>query len=350
MHEGASRRGGAGQGRGPGALLRALAGLGLLIAVGCGAAESSDEGSNGGGSLPGTGVPGEWIGLGGQTGSLMPSACGLAPVARLQGVPSSEGFVVYTTECASAAELALVDADGNAVPVQTQMLGADAVLVTPPAGLEPGSYTLINQPAPVDEDRDGGFDDDADAGPDGPASPGVGAVPAGGETLMVLAPSSAPTRLGDLMQPNACSADLELAIDPSVVPHLPSLALDLRVGDGPPQRIVPFGTALLSFMGTVHIAVPVQQLPEGGSATIVVEGVLAGEPVAIAPAMLTITCPGSVMASAPGSGWSDGSDDSGCSVSHTRSSRPRVRYAGATDLTTAAAAYRTRGLDDRRRR
>jgi hypothetical protein len=342
MHEGASRRGAAGRGGTLGTLVRAAAGLALLVSFGCGAAESDDGGSNGSPGGAGTGAPLDWR-FGGQTGSLMPS-CGLAPVARLQGVPASSAFVVYTAGCPGApgAELALVDAQGNAVPVQTQELASGTVLVAPPAGLSPGSYTLTNLQVPTDDERDGG--DDGDAGLDRSAGPDAGAAPAAGETVVVIEPSAAPTRLGELRQTGQCSAGLELVLDPSVVPHLHSLALDLRVAGGSPQRVVPFGAAMVSSVGAVHVAVPLQQLPAPGNGSVIVEvqGIVAGEPFAVAPAMLALTCSGGATSQPSPDAWSDHGEDGGCSVSRARPGPVRAPLIGIGAASLAIGLYRRR--------
>lgn len=302
MVEGVSRCGRRGSGGARALFARALAGALLLwglVLAGC--ASSAEDG---GGSSQGSGtVPGTWI-SGGQTGSLMPT-CGLSPLAREQGVPASaSSFVVYTSGCEAApsSELALFDAQGRPVPVQTRSLGAGIVLVTPAGGLAPGSYVLGGE-APLEPepepDTDAGVDGDSDAGASTGSDGASGPAAVEGETLSVLAPSAAPTRLGELRQTaGACSAALDLILDPAIDPYLPSLALDLRVDDSAPQRVVEFGTLAVSGR-TARVAVPLWLLPAGAMHTVTLQAVLAGEDVAIAPATLTLTCAEMTVSEAP---------------------------------------------------
>ncbi len=282
--------------------------LTLLVLAACGSAEdAADEpGISGGG----------WGDLGGQTGSLMPT-CGLAPVARERGVPSSAaGIVVYTSACGAPAEgeLGVFDADGHAVPVQTQPLGNGAVLITPQIALPPGSYVLGRVTTSADAgavDRDAGSD--ADAGVEPVGGPNAELPTVQGEPLSVLPSSAPPARLGELHQlDDACGTLLQLVLDPGIEPYLPSLALELRVGDSPPLRVVDFGTLAVSATGTAQIAIPRALLATGGPYAITLQGVLAGDAVAIEPATLEIECFATPGGSVPYEG--DGDGNSGCSV------------------------------------
>jgi MYXO-CTERM domain-containing protein len=288
-----------------GGVLR-LARLALLVLAGCASAEDGAADAPG---LSGNG----WTGLGGQTGSLMPT-CGLAPLARNRGVPSSAaGIVVYTTACGASAdgELGLFGADGSPVPVQTQPLGNGAVLITPQNVLPPGNYVLGRRAPSADAgavELDGGLDADAGIEPIGGRDAVAPTVQ--GEPLSVLAPSAPPARLGELHQlGGVCGSLLELALDPGIEPYLPSLALDLRVGDAPAQRVVDFGTLAVSATGTAQIAIPRELLTTGGPYTITLQGVLAGDAAAIEPATLEVECFYVPRASMP-----DAGDGGGCGV------------------------------------
>lgn len=322
MVRGVTSRGRCGQG---GRLLL----LALFALAGCGSAED-------GGGKPG--LPAGWIGTGGQTGSLMP-VCGLAPVARERGVPSSAaGIVVYTNACGALprGELALFDAEGHPVPVQTQPLGDGVVLVTPQTGLSPGSYVLGRGTMTADAGGDAGFDSDADAGVGPIVVADAGAPRVQGEVLSVLAPSPPPARLGELHQVGgSCGTLLDLVLDPGIEPHLSSLALELRVGGSAPRRLVAFGTLEVTATGTARIAIPRDLLPADGPYLVTLEAVLAGDAVAIEPATLELEC-GTVAAE------SAAHEDSGCGVKRAGLQSP----AGAAWLLAALAILRRR----RRRR
>jgi hypothetical protein len=299
-----------------------------------------DDGDNGGGVfLP----PSGWVDeTGGQTGSLTPT-CGLPPHARAQGVSSATGIVLYTSQCPDLPSgLGLFDASGNAVPFQTQPIGSGVVLVTPAAGLAPGSYTLgTAMPVPT-QDQDAGLDQDGGADPDETAGD-AGVASVEGEAITILEPSVAPTRLGELQQPRGtCSNLLELTLDPAVLPYLSALALDVRVSPGAgAQRLASFGTLLVSPSGVVSIEVPLELIETHRSVRVSVEAVLASGALAIAPATFDLTC---LQQASPSASPSNQDEDSGaCGVRRTVA---RPAPAGAPWLVMLLAL----GLWVRRRR
>ena len=312
-----------------------LALLGLWLAS-CGS--GNDDGA--GGSLSG----GWRFETGGQTGSLTP-VCGLAAAARGTDLPESvAGVVVDTRRCAPGeSAFALFDAEGRAVPFAAQPLGDGTWLLVPASGLAPGSYVLgrpqgdAGPPDAAAPDRDAGAD--ADAGEAQPSAHDSSVAPEG-DAVRVVAAAAPALRLGALAQSGAaCVATFELTLDPSVVPYVPLLAIDVSIDGGAPRRLVEFG-ALDAADGSVTLGLPpdvVDALYD--DAEITISATLAGSDAPIEPARLDVSCrppPNQVANSADEAG--------GCSTA------VRATSTGLSLGSWLLAALALRSLRRRRRR
>jgi hypothetical protein len=189
------------------AVLRVICGL-LLLIGGSACASGEDAALN-------AGQPWRpWV-EGGQTGALTPR-CGLSLSAE-QGdsIPGGDsGIVIQTDACVglSAAQLELHDQDGMMVAFDLVTLPGGAVLLKPRSPLPAGVYSLSVAGKPM-------------------------------TPVIAAAPEALPTALGTL-QPAAagCGVNLELALDPLVLEHLPQLKISVSVDGGPQQTWFDYGT------------------------------------------------------------------------------------------------------------
>jgi hypothetical protein len=235
--------------------LRAVASC-LLLVGGC---------SSGGDDADSSGRvgPNPWV-LGGQTGALMP-ACGLTPAARAgDSTPGGDtGIVIHTGGCVgfAAAELELRDEDGVRVEFDLETLPGGAKLLRPRDPLEAGIYHVTIAGIEM-------------------------------ESVVAEEPAALPMELGALRPLGpTCGVDVELTVDPLLLPYLPQLKLSVSVDGRADQTWFDYGTLDVTggraVLSLPECSDPQPCLPDGEHA-LRVTAELAGEPGTLAPVDVTV--------------------------------------------------------------
>jgi hypothetical protein len=260
----------------------------LLLLCGCSSESDGDFSQSPGGHNP-------WV-LGGQTGALMP-ACGLTPAARAgDSTPGGDtGIVIHTDACVgfAAAELELRDEDGVSVEFELETLPGGAKLLRPRIPLEAGIYHVTIAGIEM-------------------------------ESVVAEEPAALPMQLGTLrpLGPK-CGVDVELIVDPLLLPFLPQLKLSVSVDGRAEEMWFDYGTlevtderAVLSMPGCSGP----QPCLSDGEHTLRVTAELAGELGTLAPVDVTLQtrCQNAEVAETAASDGDAASAD--CGVTPTRRS------------------------------